>query len=127
MDYTIDDVHRVLEEISSSLPESLFEELNGGIVLLDEISYHDKSIDNSLLVLGNYVRFGVRRQINIFYKSIKQAFPMMSEEMLNKKLTEILTHELQHHTEFRARLRDLEIEDEININKYLEAKKIENK
>lgn len=123
MDYTIEDAHRILEQACTEIPDELFAELNGGIILLDEIKYHERSINNTLLVLGTYERFGVRKQINIYYQSIKKAFPILSEDALYRKLSEILKHEIQHHTEFRARLRDLEIEDEININNYLDKKK----
>lgn len=120
MDYSIDDAHEILERIYEEIPKELFKDLNGGIILLDEILYHDKSVNNSLLVLANYARFGVRKQINIYFKSIKRVYPYLEYEKLYEILYEILTHELRHHTEYKARVRDLEIEDEIKINDYLD-------
>lgn len=122
MNYTIDDVYEILEQVCKEIPRELFQELNGGIILLDEILYHDKSIDDSLLVLANYARFGVRKQINIYYQSIKKIYPYLDYNQLYEKLSSILRHEIQHHTEYRAKLRDLEIEDEIFINRYLDEK-----
>lgn len=120
MDYTIDDVHRILDEAAKAIPEELFKELNGGIILLDEIKIHDKAKNNDLFVLGTYNRFGVMKQINIYYQSIKRVYPILSEERLYEILLKLLKHEIQHHTEYMARLRDLEIEDENMINRYLE-------
>jgi len=118
MDYTIDDVHEILDEIYENIPQELLKDLNGGVILLDEIKYHEESRNNDLLVLGNYVRFGVRRQINIFFRSFKRAFPKLSHEKLREKLDDLLMHELRHHTEYKARIKDLILEDEDNIEKY---------
>lgn len=119
MDYNIDDVHDILEEICEEIPKELFIDLNGGIILLDEIKYYDKSADDSLLVLGTYSRFGVRRQINIYYRSIKYVYPKLSRHVLYEKLRDLLMHELQHHTEYKAKVKDLILEDEKFIRRIL--------
>ncbi|NLW53122.1 MAG: hypothetical protein GXY87_07180 [Tissierellia bacterium] len=119
MDYTIEDVHEILNKLYEQIPVELLKDLNGGIILLDEIKYHNESRNNDLLILGTYSRFGVRRQINIYYQSLKRAYPKLDEVALEERLNDLLWHELRHHTEYRARVRDLEIEDENNIEKYL--------
>lgn len=119
MDYTIDDVHEILNEIYINIPKDLLEDLNGGIILLDEIMYHEESRNGDLLVLGNYSRFGVRKQINIFYQSLKKAYPILEQDELREKLEDLLMHELRHHTEYKARIMDLIVEDEKDIDNYL--------
>lgn len=118
MDYTIQDVHDILNKLYENIPEELLAELNGGIILLDEIRFHQEARNSDLLILGTYSRFGVRRQINIYYQSLKRVYPRLTLEELEHRLEDLLWHELRHHTEYRARIRDLEIEDENKIGQY---------
>ena len=111
IDYTIDIVHNILDDLCAKIPSQLLADLNGGIILHDEIKYHEKAVQDNILVLGSYHRFGVRRQINIYYKSIKRAYPLMTRLALEEKLEELLLHELRHHIEYKARVKDLIDED----------------
>ena len=63
MSYDIDIMQEVLEEILDEIDPDLFKGLNGGVILKEEIKYHKESINNDLVVLGEYTRFGVLKQI----------------------------------------------------------------
>ena len=50
----IEEVQILLDEIAEELPLELYKDLNGGILLLNQIKLHEKSIDDDLYVLGEY-------------------------------------------------------------------------
>ncbi len=118
MDYTIDRAELLLEKIIDQMPEFLFKDLNGGVVLMDEIKFHPEAKNKDLLIMGKYIRFGVRRQINIYFGSIKYVYKNLSDGDLEKILEEILVHELRHHMEYKANVKDLILEDEAFIKEY---------
>lgn len=118
MEYNIDDVYQILSDIVDETDQDLFDGLNGGVVLNEEIKYHDESINNDLVVLGQYKRFGVVKQIVIYYGSITNLYPHFNKEQLKIRLKELLDHELRHHIEYKAGVDDLVVEDRIFINEH---------
>lgn len=122
MSYDIDVIQEILEEIVDGIDQDLFEGLNGGIILKEEIKYHNESINNDLVVLGEYTRFGVLKQILIYYGSIKNQYPDFDREQLKDRLTELVNHELRHHIEYRAGVNDLVREDDEFISKHKEKR-----
>lgn len=115
---SIDRMHEMLDEIAEELPVEFFNKLNGGIVLLPEEKISDDAIYNDLFTLGEYHRSGIGRYIKIYYGSFKRVFHYLSEDELKEKLRETLVHEFVHHLEGLAGLRDLEIEDSMNLEEY---------
>lgn len=121
--FSIEDIHYFLDEISKDIPKEFFKELNGGIILLDELKYHPKSIDNSpLFIMGDYSFQNNIRQIRIYYGSLEKVYRWASRGEIYKILWDLLIHEFTHHLESLAGEKDLEIEDNININKYLQER-----
>ncbi len=118
MDYTIDRAENLLEEIIDQMPDYLFHDLNGGVVLMEEVKFHPEAKNKDLLIMGKYIRFGVRRQINIYFGSIKYVYNKLTEDRLKNILEEILVHELRHHMEYKANVKDLILEDEAYIKEY---------
>lgn len=116
--YDIETVHEILNDIVDSIDPVLFEGLNGGVILHEEIKYHEESIDNDLIVLGNYIRSGTIKRINIYYGSIKQKYPYYTESQLKERLEKLVYHELRHHIEGIAKVNDLDIEDQIFIENH---------
>lgn len=116
----IDRVNDILDEIADNIPNELYKGLSSGIVLLESSKTHEQSLDNDLYILGEYFRSGVEKQIKIYYGSLKKVYPVISEEKLKEKLKDVLIHELTHHLEYRAGIRDLEIEDKLYIKSYKE-------
>ena len=117
---SITDVESMLEELAAELPEELYNELNGGIILLPETKLHDRAVANDLYVLGEYHRSRtLGRYIVIYYGSFMKAHVHLPPEALKAKLRSTLHHEFTHHLESLAGERDLEIEDDRNITRYL--------
>ncbi|MCL1996525.1 MAG: hypothetical protein FWG63_09990 [Defluviitaleaceae bacterium] len=114
---TYDEAKQVLTQIVDTLPEEIFKELNGGIILLED-TIED---ENEFLILGQYhVEYnGLGRYITIHYGSMTEAFQDATETEFIQELTDVLKHELIHHIEDLAGDRSLEIQDEIDIAEML--------
>lgn len=115
---TIDDVHELLDELSSELPGEFFKELNGGINLLPDMKRSPHG--HGLVIMGDYNRGGLMgRYINIYYGSMQRVHGGLEREQYKNELRKILRHEFRHHIESLAGERGLEIEDEEFIEGYL--------
>ena len=121
--FSIDEVNEMLDEIATELPEEVFKDLNGGVSLLNETKRSAVDPDGGLYTLGEYRRDQMGRYIVIYYGSICAVYGNCSKKSMCKHLKDVLTHELTHHLESLAGERDLEIEDEINMDNYLHRKK----
>ena len=118
--YSIDQVHNILEEIAENIPEILLEDLNGGIVLIEDVKYHPKSINNTLFINGEYVKNSIYSLIRIYYGSLIKSYGHLSREDFIKEIEKILIHEIRHHIEFKCNDYSLVYEDKKYINDYLE-------
>jgi len=115
---TIGEVNELLDEIAAELPEEIFRELNGGVNLLPEAKRNDADTDGNLYTLGEYRRDQMGRYIVIYYGSLCSVYGAASHKKMRGYLRDLLTHELTHHLESLAGERDLEIEDEIKLDRY---------
>ncbi|MCL2627255.1 MAG: metallopeptidase family protein [Oscillospiraceae bacterium] len=120
---TIDEMNIILDEIAADFPEDIFKELNGGVSLLDEVKRNEKDTGGRLYILGEYHRNQMGRYIVLYYGSLCAVYGNISKERYRKHLKDVLAHELTHHWESLAGERDLEIKDEINMDKYLRGDK----
>ena len=119
---SIEDTQDILEEIAEGLPEIFFEQLNGGILLLPEAKRSPEALEDDLYILGEYCEDPIMgRYINIYYGSFEKLFAGRSPRYIKKELRETLLHEFTHHLESLAGERDLEIEDEWELQAYLES------
>ena len=117
--FSIDEINEILDEVAAELPEEVFSELNGGVSLLPDTCLSDADPDGGLYTLGEYRRDQMGRYIVIYYGSVCAVHGRCSRETMRKHLKDILNHELTHHLESMAGERDLEIEDEIELENYL--------
>lgn len=116
---SIDQLHKILDEIAEELPEEFFRELNQGIILLPEYKLHPESrAQDKLYIMGEYVRSMAGRHIVIYYGSFEKVYNGYPIEIIEEKLRETLYHEFIHHLESLAGERGLEIEDAENLAKY---------
>lgn len=113
----------MLDEIADSLPQELYRELNGGIVVVPEFKIHNKAVDNDLYIMGEYHRDSLGKYVIIYYGSFERVYPSIGKEELREQLKKTLVHEIRHHNEYLAGYRDLEVYDEDRINDYLNNKK----
>ena len=118
---TIGEVNELLDELAAGLPEEIFRELNGGVNLLPEAKRNNADADGKLYTLGEYRRDQMGRYIVIYYGSLCSVYGGASHKKMRGYLKDVLTHELTHHLESLAGERDLEIEDEIRLDRYLNS------
>ena len=124
---TIDEVQTILDEIAEELPPELYKDLNGGIILLPQIKLHKKSVDDDLYVMGEYRNEKIQgRYIVVYYGSVEELYGSLSRNRLKNKLKSVVKHEFLHHFESLAGERQLEIEDEHQIQAYLRSKQRKN-
>lgn len=116
---TIEEMEQILEELAGELPAEFYKELNGGILLLPEKKISPEAKKNDLYTMGQY-RYSpsMGRYIVIYYGSFEALYGNLSSENLKQKLREVLRHEFTHHLEDLAGERDLEKEDEAELERY---------
>lgn len=124
---TIDEVQAILDEIAAEFPSELYKDLNGGIILLPQIKLHKRSIDDDLYVMGEYRNEKISgRYIVVYYGSVERLYGNYSRNRLKNMLRSIVKHEFVHHFESLAGERQLEIEDEHQLQGYLRGKRKNN-
>ena len=116
---SIDEINEMLDEIAEELPEEVFRDLNGGVSLLPEIKKSTADPNGGLYTLGEYRRDQMGRYIVIYYGSINAVHGSDTPNQMRETLKKVLTHELTHHIESLAGECDLEIQDKIDLEKYL--------
>ena len=119
--FSIDEINEMLDDIASHLPQEVFRELNGGVSLLPDAKKSAAAPDGGLYILGEYRRDQMGRYIVMYYGSICIVHGGESRGRLRDSLRKILTHELTHHLESLAGERDLEIQDEEDLEEYLNS------
>ena len=70
----------------------------------------------------HYEPYGMGRYVSLYYGSFVQVYRGRSVEAQKQGLKEVLYHELTHHIESMAGVRDLEVKDEIFIAEYRKKK-----
>lgn len=116
---TLDEMEKTLDDLVQALPPEIFYELNGGVLLKEEVKLHPRRLADDLYILGEYYRdpiFG--RYIVIYYGSFCRVFEGEGPDRLRSELDRVLKHELTHHLEHRAGERDLEKEDDRQLLHY---------
>lgn len=121
---TIAEMEKMLDDIVSKFPKELFNELNGGIILLPEAMPNPAGIN--LYILGQYHRGGnLGRYISIYYGSFEKVYGYLDEKRLNEKLTHTLKHEFTHHLESLAGEKGLEVKDAEFLADYLKKNPVQ--
>jgi len=115
----IEDFTGILSEMTDSLPAELKEELYGGVLVDSSLKLHPYSRNNDLYILGEYIRDNVGARIVLYYGSFEKSYGACPENELKREMRRVLLHEFRHHLEARAGWKDLEVEDEKALGKYL--------
>ena len=66
---TIDEVNDILDEMAEGFPEVLFEELNGGVNLLEEAMPDPEFPEGEMYIMGEYCTDMLGLYINLYYGS----------------------------------------------------------
>ena len=120
--YSIEEINELLDEVAAGIPDEVFRELNGGVSLLPETKLSESDPDGCLYTLGEYHRDQMGRYIVLYYGSICAVHGDDSRSRMRQNLKKVLTHELTHHLESLAGDRDLEVQDEIDLENYFQGK-----
>ena len=110
---SIDEVNDILDEIAEGFPEVLFDELNGGINLLEEALEDPEFPEGEMYIMGEYCTDMLGQYINLYYGS----FAALAERegwdqgIWESELRITLSHELTHHMENRGGLHALDDRD----------------
>ncbi len=128
MALSFEQVGEILDELAEQLPDEPLQGLTGGISLLPEAKHNAQIPSDRYYVLGEYIRGGAAGTgtIAVYYGSFAALYPRAGREEAREVLDGVLRHELRHHLEGRAGLRDLEVEDEkfvIRANAELERER----
>lgn len=108
---TFEEAAAMLDEAADSLPEEIFDKLNGGVNLLPA----RRTDEHGLLVMGMYFVDQMGRHVEIYYGSFKERFAASPPERWKRELTKTLKHELTHHIENLAYDRSLERWDDDHV------------
>ena len=110
---SIDEVNDYLDAVVETFPEVLFDELNGGVNLLEDTVPDPEFPEGEMCILGEYCDDLLGLYINLYYGS----FAALAEredwdrETWEEELRTTLSHELTHHMENRGGLHALDDRD----------------
>ena len=114
---SIDEVNDILDQAVEAYPEELFQELNGGILLLeDEVA--DPEAGEDIYIMGEYCWDEMGRYINLYYGSFVALLADEPREVWEEELRFTLRHELTHHVEGLAGERSLEHKDSAQLEAF---------
>lgn len=108
-----DRVGELLDELAEAFPPVLFEELNGGINLLEDTVPDPEFPEGELYILGEYCTDCLGLYINLYYGSFAALAEQedWNEQTWREELRITLAHELTHHMENRSGLHALDDRD----------------
>jgi len=118
---TIDEFIDLANDAFSEIPEPVTERLNGGVIVQEYSKLHPESLpENPLYIMGEYVHdpLGLGRYILLYYGSFAAARQLENPERAFLEISAVIKHEFVHHLENLAGERDLEIEDEEDLEEY---------
>ena len=105
---SFDQAGSILDDAVEALPEGIFENLNGGVNLVEE----EKLDEDGNHIMGLYHHDGMGRWVEIFYGSFAAVYADAPDGEVAEELRKTLHHELTHHVENKAGDRTLERWDE---------------
>ncbi len=117
---TLDRFEELAEEAVADVPEEFFNQLNGGIVIVERVKNHEDSVPSQpLFVMGEYTHNRMMgRHIILYYGSFMKIYGDISEDALRSVIRATILHEFTHHLESLSGERDLEIEDKKRLSDY---------
>ena len=110
---TIGQVNEILDGIAERFPAPLFDQLNGGVNLLEEAVEDPEFPPGEMYILGEYCDDLLGLYINLYYGSFAALAEReeWTEDVWREELRITLSHELTHHMENRGGLHALDDRD----------------
>ena len=122
MQMTFEQVGEVLDELAETFPAALFEELNGGVNLLEDTVADPEFPEGEMYLLGEYCEDCLGLYINLYYGSFAALAEQeqWTQETWLEELRTTLAHELTHHMERRSGLHGLDDRDAAQLEQWRE-------
>ena len=117
---TIDEVNDLLDAMAETFPRALFDELNGGVNLLEEAVPDPEFPPGEMYILGEYCEDLLGRYINLYYGSFAALAKQEDWDRATweEELRTTLSHELTHHMESRGGLHALDDRDAAELEQW---------
>ena len=115
---TFDQTADYLDEIAEGFPAALFEELNGGVNLLEDTVPDPEFPEGEMYILGEYCDDCLGFYINLYYGSFAALADRedWDAQIWEEELRITLSHELTHHMENRSGLHALDDRDAAELD-----------
>lgn len=115
---TFDQTADRLDEIAEGFPAALFEELNGGVNLLEDTVPDPEFPEGEMYILGEYCDDCLGLYINLYYGSFAALADRedWDAQIWEEELRITLSHELTHHMENRSGLHALDDRDAAELD-----------
>ena len=119
---SFEQVGTLLDELAEQFPQALFEELNGGVNLLEDTVEDPAFPPGEMYILGEYSDDLLGHYNNLNYGSIASLAEReeWDADVWRQELWITLSHELTHHMEYRSGLHALEDRDAQELAQWLE-------
>lgn len=113
MELSFDGAGALLDDLADRFPQALFEELNGGVNLLEDAVTDPDFPEDELYILGEYITDVLGNYINLYYGSFAALAGQedWDRQTWEEELWATLSHELTHHMENRSGLHALDDRD----------------
>jgi predicted Zn-dependent protease with MMP-like domain len=116
---SLEEFETIVQEITDTLPEEFFRELNGGVIIREQEKIHPASVGDDLFIMGEYqINYYLGRFVVLYYGSFSRCCGWYSENELRNMIRKVVLHEFRHHLESLAGERNLEIEDARELAAY---------
>lgn len=117
MRLSFEEAGNLLDELAEPFPEALFDGLNGGVNLLEDVLSDPEFPAGEMYILGEYCDDLLGRYINLYYGSFAALAEKedWTEKDWAEELRQTLSHELTHHMEARGGLHALDDKDEAKL------------
>lgn len=113
-------VERMLELITDQVPQELYRDLSGGVILSESVKLHPNSIpQRPLYIMGEYQNQITGRLIVIYFGSFNVVYGALPDDDFFEKLRHVFAHELRHHVEMLSGVKDLERFDDERFGRYI--------
>lgn len=103
----------LLDDYADTFPAVLFEELNGGVNLLEDTVADPEFPEEEMYIMGEYITDVLGNYINLYYGSFA-ALAKQEEwdrQTWEEELRITFAHELTHHMENRSGLHEMDDRD----------------
>ena len=123
MELSFEEVGALLDDYADTFPEVLFEELNGGVNLLEDTVPDPEFPEEEMYIMGEYITDVLGNYINLYYGSFAALArqEQWDRQTWEEELKITFSHELTHHMENRSGLHALDDRDAAELAAWKQA------